>query len=436
VTFIATGVKYEGEFRNIKYNGTSILPQTMNVEGVNYRLYGFATDPDSTTLYSSDYFTFNFEIEENGIYYAVYQASYPATGYVTSAWLESKMEIKVNVLGKVNQYDANYKKISTYTSFDTTLGTSITQSQVTFEFKGWAVDPDSTEYHDIEYIQENDIAEVYAVYERSDTSELITVNEFSELMKYYVSNISVYDSTSYNGSKSYYTVYLLEGYQKDVTINDTTYEFAGWSTSSTSTELVEVDLSTSNYMSPLYAVYKCDEEYYTISGLKTVSEMVNKVNVVTFNEETVVEYDNLADFEMLVDILGIPFEFNGWALDPDSTDVVDSTYVTENKIRSVYAVYMNMETAELMTVQGLKDFEASQYVSMVHTFEGDLENVNPVDFEYGVDVNGTYYEFYGWASEPTTELIEADLYEYDELYAIYANPETGELISVVDLQAL
>ena len=89
-----------------------------------------------------------------------------------------------------------------------------------------------------------------------------------------------------------------------------------------------------------------------------------------------------------------------------------------------------------MTVQALKDIEASQYVSMVHTFEGDLENVNPVDFEYGVDVNGTYYEFYGWANEPTTEMIENDLYEYDELYAIYTNPDTGDLFSVVDLQAL
>ena len=75
-------------------------------------------------------------------------------------------------------------------------------------------------------------------------------------------------------------------------------------------------------------------------------------------------------------------------------------------------------------------------IQLVQNFEGDLENVNPVDFEHGVDVNGTYYEFYGWAIEPSTEMIYGDLYEYDELYAIYSNPDTGDLFSVVDLQAL
>jgi len=213
--------------------------ESFNINGNHFYTDGFTNSPDSTEVL----YTMNTEFEENGEYYMVYSGYVSGVGSQNFSYNQIKEMFDCIVSSANDNGEAiKYTDLSNYE-------TTYIQDGIEFRFVGWSTSHNSVELIDNEDIIANNVKYVYAIYTREDTAEIYTTNQIFELRSDSVTRVYTYNSQSL-------FVHFLDRYENDAVIGDITYEFVGWSNSSTSTELIDGGWEKYKQANFIYAVYK------------------------------------------------------------------------------------------------------------------------------------------------------------------------------------
>lgn len=212
--------------------------ETIRIDNINYSTDGYALSPDSTEIVV----TSNSQFEPRTDYYIVY------SGYVNGArqlFSYNDLQAKFDIILACAQGTSVTAKYDSLTEYETTASLD----GVEFRFVGWSLAKDKIELVNNDFIIQNNIKQVYAIYTRNDTHEIYTTEQYLALKSDTVTRVYTYSTQNLY-------VHFIENYENDVVIGGTTYEFVGWSASGTSTTLIDGGWEEYKEASFVYGVYR------------------------------------------------------------------------------------------------------------------------------------------------------------------------------------
>jgi len=227
----------------------------------------------------------------------------------------------------------------------------------------------------------------------------------------------------------------------ELTIGSVELTLAGFSLSPDSTSIVnkQVMLDGGIY----YAVY--ERQYDRLMSLNSVKQgwdAVIHVGRVAYNIE-LKKCEELADYTTRYSVdNGVVFNFVGFSLSEDSTEVVDISLLTkeflEENGKDLYCVYQRSDTLALYSnaefTKALQVRKASYVHYMKNGIETTVNHVYLLDlYEKPIEVNGVQYNFYGWSESAGSIAVVTISSNHYHLYAVYQNAETNELVSMISL---
>ena len=214
------------------------IRDTIRIDSINFMSDGYTNSPDSAeVLYTS-----STQFEPHTDYYMVY------SGYVDGSrqlfsYNELRAKFDILVSSAVGNTSAvKYENLAEHEA-------TVSVDGIEFRFVGWSLKNNAIELISNEYIIENNIQQVYAIYTREDTHEVYTMQEYQAIKSDTVTRVY-----SYNNQNLF--VHFIENYEQDLVFGGVKYEFVGWSESATSTDIIDGGWEAYKEADFVYCVYK------------------------------------------------------------------------------------------------------------------------------------------------------------------------------------
>jgi len=281
----------------------------------------------------------------------------------------------------------------------------------------------------------------YPVVFVAESKKVCSYNEFKEEYSIYqcglsaMNNVILHTFDSVETTKAYKTSNYIN---TELDVDTIKFTLIGFSLSPDSKTIVSKQSMVDG--GSYYAVYEAKSNYveWSLNELKNGWDIVIHTSGVS-QQIQCKHYEDLATFTHRYGTNGVVFNFKGFALAEDSTEIIDTALITEeyckeNEIRHLYCVYERSDTLEIYSSSELYTLLRYRKATYVHyILDGVSTTVNHVYlldvYEKDIVVDDVTYTFYGWSTTAgDTEILEVIGNNNYHLYAVYQNVETAEIL--------
>lgn len=296
----------------------SAFEKDITQDGVTFTFVGWSLSADSTEV------TTEFTAEDT--IYAVYKRSDTEELLNTTQFNFKVVANKLywgNDTGSGNSYASNVVFTSKYEE-------DFVAGDKTYKFIGWSTSNSTLTLVDL--TDGTTHSYLYSIYQDTETGYYYNDDISSTESIYYVNESGTYTTISSRTPTSY---------QADFVLNDATYKFVGWSTSSSSASVVDftthiIGSSSFGY----YAVYQEETSGYLYTTYAFRNTLT--ASYVLDGSATTTTTKNLYSLESNVTINDIEYTFVGWVKTSTATSVLDLTK-TGITNTTYYAVYQDTD---------------------------------------------------------------------------------------------